>query len=401
MSEKKRNWDGSSKKIKEIAHQLSWQEFTNMEVAEKISFLNNSKTGNPFHVIFSQQFNRTSLSSICEVAEKARLIHKDRVKGRKFLKSLLFGTYALNFFTQPSSRTFLSFTTAEEILGIGIRDIRDPDTSSEAKGESLEDSIRTVSSYVDLMVMRHHEEKAAEMGGWVLNKSDRRIPIINAGSGADQHPTQALTDIYTLSKSFEGNIDGKTIVMVGDLSRGRTVRSLSYLMKNYSDMKLIFVSPPYLKMKDDIKTFLSSHKIPFEEADNLEEVVHLADIIYMTRIQDEWDKKGLKPVPVNDNLARIKAELDEKAAAAKIKTHKPVDPKYRFKKEFLDNKMKSHAVLMHPLPKRDEIDEEVSYSRDPRVLFWRQERNGMWIKVALIATIFKKAQEILDYKLVT
>ncbi len=370
-----KEWTSNSQEIREKARQLSWPEFTGMKEKDKIVFLNNSKTGNPFHVLFSQQFDRASLSLLCQVAEKARLIHKDRNKGRKFLKNLLSGTYALNFFSQPSSRTFLSFETAQEVLGMGIRDIRDPNTSSEAKGESLEDSIRTFSSYVDLMVMRHPQEKAAELGAWVLNKSDRRIPVINGGSGADQHPTQALTDIYTLFKSFDGKIDNRTIVMVGDLARGRTVRSLSYLMKNYSDMKLIFVAPPHLRMRDDIKTFLLRHNIPFWEADNLEEVIHLADAIYMTRIQDEWDIK---------------------TPTAQVKEYKPVDPKYRFRKEYL-NLMQEHAVLMHPLPKRDEIDEEVGYSGDPRVVFWRQERNGMWIRVALIATIFQKEQEILDY----
>jgi len=362
--------------IKKKAHQLSWLEFTDMEEKDKIVFLNNSKTGNPFHVLFSQQFNRTTLSLLCQVAEKARLIHKNRNKGRKFLKNLLFGTYALNFFAQPSTRTRLSFEIAERILGMDATTIDNPSTSSEAKGESMEDAIRTFSSYFDLMTIRHPDKGMAELGAWVLNMSDRRIPVINGGSGADQHPSQALTDIYTLHKSFNGEIDGRTIVMVGDLARGRTVRSLSYLMKNYLDMKLIFVSPPHLRMKDDIKTFLLRHDIAHWEADNLQEVVHLADVIYMTRIQDEWDKK----MPT---------------AQAQAKEYKPI-AKYRFKKEYLDL-MQKHAVLMHPLPKRDEIDKEVGYSGDPRVVFWRQERNGMWIRVALIATIFQKEQEVLDY----
>lgn len=371
----KNNWFNNGQEIKKKAHQLSWLEFAEMETQKKIIFLNNLKTNHPFHVIFSQQFDRNILSLLCQVAEKARLINKDRKKGRKFLRSLLFGTFALNFFSQPSSRTFLSFETAQEMLGMGIRDIRNPNTSSEAKGESLEDSIRTFSSYVDLMVMRHPQENAAELGAWALNKSDRRIPIINGGSGTDQHPTQALTDIYTLFKSFNEEIDGRTIIMVGDLARGRTVRSLSCLMKNYSNMTLIFVSPPHLRMKDDIKSFLTQHNISYYEADNLQDVIYLADAIYMTRVQDEWD---------------------EKTHTAQDKVYKPVDSKYRFKKEYLDL-MQKHAVLMHPLPKRDEIDEEVGYIKDPRVVFWRQERNGMWIRVALIATIFQEQQKILDY----
>lgn len=368
------NWP--NREIERIAREISWQEFSAMEDKEKVPFLN-SYRGSPFHVLFAQQFNRWNLDLLCEVAEKARLIHKSREEGRRFLKSLLFGTYALNFFSQPSTRTFLSFQTAQEILGMGIRDIRDPATSSEAKGETLEDSIRTFSSYVDLVVMRHLDERSAELGAWVLNKSDRRIPVINGGSGKDQHPTQALTDIYTLYKSFDGEINWKTIVMVGDLARGRTVRSLSYLMKNYLGIKLIFVSPPDLKMGDDIKFFLKRHRINYEEAGNLKEVVPLADAIYMTRVQDEHDRK---------------------AAAAKLGVHRPVDDKYRFKKEYLEL-MKKETVLMHPLPKRDEIEEKVGYSSDPRVIFWRQERNGMWIRVALIAVIFGREKKILGYEI--
>lgn len=144
-------------------------------------------------------------------------------------------------------------------------------------------------------------------------------------------------------------------------------------------MKLIFVSPFHLRMENDIKSFLDRHQIEYVEADNLEGVIPLADVIYMTRIQDEWDEKDQKG-----------------SVSGKVKVPKPVDLKYRFKKEYLDL-MKEDAVLMHPLPKRDEIDKEVGYSSDERVVFWRQERNGMWIRVALIAVIFQKEQEILDY----
>lgn len=368
-----------SKEIKKRAREISWEDFSAMEEKKKIIFLNNSQTGNPFHVLFSQQFSRANLERLCQIAEIVRAIHKYRVEGRKFLKNLLFGTYALNFFSQASTRTFLAFETAQRILGMDISDIRDPSTSSEAKGESLKDSIRTFSSYKDLIVVRHPGEQVAELGAWELNKSDRRIPIINAGSGKDQHPTQALTDIYTLYKSFEGKIDGRTIVMCGDLKRGRTVRSLSYLMRNYKSMKLIFISPPHLRMGDDIKDFLDHHDIPWQEEESLKEVIHSADAVYMTRIQDEWDEDDQKEL-----------------VPGKIKVPKPVDSKYKFKKTYL-RLMQKNAVLMHPLPKRDEIDEEVGYSKDKRVVFWRQERNGMWIRVALIAAIFQKEKEIFDY----
>jgi len=364
----------NSQEIRKKAEHINWQDFSKMEEKDKIVFLNNSHTNNPFHVLFAQQFNRTSLNLLCQIAERARDINKNKKEGVDFLKSLLHGAKALNFFYQPSSRTFLSFSAAQGTLGMDIQNIRDPSTSSKTKGETLEDSVRTFSSYEDLIIMRHPDERAVEKGAWVLNKSDRRIPIINAGSGKDQHPTQALTDIYTLYKSFDGKIDNRTIVMCGDLKRGRTVRSLSYLMKNYHDMKLIFVSPPHLRMGEDIKYFLQGHSIPYWEANNLKETVPSADAIYMTRIQDEWDE--------GDNQDK--------------KIPRPVDPKYKFKKEYL-KLMQKDAVLMHPLPKRDEIDEEVGYSKDKRVVFWRQERNGMWIRVALIAVIFQIVEVFFKY----
>jgi len=365
------NWTRHSQRIEEKAQRISWSEFAAMEEKDKIIFLNNSQTGHPFHVLFSQQFNRNSLELLCQVADRARLINKNKLEGVDFLKGLLAGTHALNFFNQPSTRTFLSFETAQETLGMSIRDIRDPSTSSEAKGEALEDSIRTFSSYVDLMVMRHPDEEAVEKGAWVLNKSDRRIPIINGGSGKDQHPTQALTDIYTLYKSFNGQIDGRTIVMCGDLKRGRTVRSLSYLMANYKNVKLVFISPSHLRMGKDIKDFLDRHQVYYCEEDSLEEVIPSADAIYMTRVQNEWDNKSTQRV-------------------------QSVGPKYQFRKGHL-SLMKKGAILMHPLPKRDEIEEEVGYSGDKRVVFWRQERNGMWIRVALIAVIFRKEEAFFKY----
>jgi len=358
--------------IKRQAQQISWDDFFGMGKSDKTIFLNNSRTRNPFHVLFSQQFNRRILDLICQVAEKAREIRKDRRDGRRFLRDLLFDVHALNFFAQPSSRTFLSFGTAQKYLGMDREDIRDPSISSEAKGESWFDSVRTFSAYADLLVLRHFDKDAVEKAAWVLNKSDRRIPVINGGSGPDQHPTQALLDIYTLYRAFGGKIDGKTIAMVGDLARGRTVRSLAYLMKNYEDMQLVFVAPERLKMKVDIKSFLLRHNIPFYETDDLREVIGEVDATYMTRIQDEHDKGGKKDEPA------------------------PVDPRFQFKFEYLDL-MREHAVILHPLPKRDEIDLRVDDCGDPRVAYWDQERNGVYTRLALIATIFEKEQEILNF----
>ena len=169
---------------------------------------------------------------------------------------------AMLYFTQPSTRTFLSFNNACHILGMRTSEIRDPSTSSEVKGESFEDSIRTFSSYVDVIVMRTKESGRAAQAARLMNGIPRPVPVINAGSGSDQHPTQALLDIYTLQRSFEdmGGIDGKVIGMMGDLKRGRTVRSLCYLMKNYKSVRLVFIAPEQFAMEPDVKAYLDQHK---------------------------------------------------------------------------------------------------------------------------------------------
>ncbi len=181
-----------------------------------------------------------------------------------------------------------------------------------------------------------------------------------------------MLDIYTLQKSL-GEIDGKKIAMVGDLLRGRTVRSLSYLMKNYSGVEIYYVSPERLRIADDIKAFLKRHRIRYTESANLQAVIPIVDAVYMTRIQWEWDKPAGSGVPDGGRY----------------------DPRFVFKKEYLD-RMKKNSCLMHPLPKINEIDPELDYSEDPRVVYWRQERNGMWIRAALIARVFDVHKAILS-----
>jgi aspartate carbamoyltransferase catalytic subunit len=273
------------------------------------------------------------------------------------------------YFVQPSTRTFLSFMAACQILGMQCSEVRDTATSSEMKGERPEDSVRTFSSYVDLIVMRYPEAGFAERIALLLNDIGRPVPVINAGSGKDQHPTQALLDIYTLYRSFEnyGGIDGKNIVFVGDLKRGRTVRSLAYLMRNYEDVTCYFVAPPALQMEDDLKEYLNEEGVAFEESNDLEKVIPLADAVYMTRIQDEYDEAG---------------------------ESKTVDYSgFQFKEEYLDI-LPSNGVIMHPLPRRNEIP--LSVDRDKRAMYWRQARNGMWIRTALVAYIFRLEDKILD-----
>jgi len=330
--------------------------FHRMDISKKVPFFTRDKR--LYDCLFAQQFDRALLDHLCKVADALRHAMKTR-EGALAVADLLPHKRAMLYFVQPSTRTFLSFQNACHILGIKTSETRGTSTSSEAKGESPEDTVKTFSSYVDLIIMRHPAPGFVEKTAWVMNRAKRPVPIVSGGSGKDQHPTQALLDVYTLSRSLPGGIEGKTIVMVGDLKRGRTVRSLSYLMKNYKGVKLVYVAPPELKMESDILDFLKRHKIPYRETEDLAGGLPEADAIYMTRIQDEHDVAG---------------------------ESRAVDfDKFSFKAEHLKLIKKTCAIL-HPLPRRHEI--EPSVDDDDRAVYWRQERNGMWIRAALIAYIF-------------
>jgi len=344
---------------------LAWKELQSLTLREKAEFFN--VNGRPFHCLLAQQFNREMLDALGQLATCIRRIAKSKA-GMEFLGGILDHKRAMLYFSQPSSRTFLSFYAACQILGMKPAEVRDTRTSSEMKGESLEDTVRTFSSYFDIIIMRTPQQGFAEKMAWLLSNTERPIPIINAGSGRDQHPTQALLDIYTLQRSFErlGGIDGKTVVFVGDLARGRTVRSLAYLLTNYDHVRQVFVAPPQLQIGRDILEQLNEAGVSYELSDDFESAIRKADAIYMTRIQDEWDTEP-------GESSRIDVE------------------RFAFRKHHLQV-IKPHAVIMHPLPRRQEIEPAVD--NDPRAVYWRQVRNGMWIRVALMATIFNVADVI-------
>lgn len=321
-----------------------------------------------FHVIDPRNFERPLLDELCELATRVRAVAKFH-SGALYLQDLLPTRRAMLYFTQPSTRTFLSFNNACHVLGMRTSEIRDPSTSSEVKGERFEDSIRTFSSYVDIIIMRTRQPGRAAQAARLMDTIARPIPVINAGSGSDQHPTQALLDIYTLEHGFasRGGIDGKVIGMMGDLKRGRTVRSLCYLIKNYFDVRLVFVAPKQFAMEDDVKSHLEEHGIPFTETERLEEVLPTLDALYVTRMQTEWDS-------ANESRA---VELERFSVGSKELAM-----------------LKPEALIMHPLPRGPEIDPAVD--ADPRAMYWRQERNGMWMRVAVLAKIFRLESRIQD-----
>ena len=313
-----------------------------------------------FHVIDPRVFDRRLLDELCDLATRVRSLAKTDA-GARMLRDLLPTRRAMLYFTQPSTRTFLSFNNACHILGMRTSEIRDPSTSSEVKGESFEDSIRTFSSYVDVIVMRTKEPGRAAQAAKLMDSIPRPVPVINAGSGSDQHPTQALLDIYTLARSFEdrGGIDGKVIGMMGDLKRGRTVRSLCYLMRHYFGVRLVFIAPEQFAMQGDVKEHLDQHRIRYSETNRLGDVLPELDALYVTRMQSEWDTAGESR---SVDLSSFSVGTRELAL------------------------LKRDAIIMHPLPRGPEIDPVVDL--DPRAMYWRQERNGMWMRVAVLIKIF-------------
>jgi aspartate carbamoyltransferase catalytic subunit len=349
--------------------EYTWDAYAALPLDTKVELLA-QRDGTPFHTLFAQQFNRGILDELGTLATEIRTIAKSRA-GMQFLQSLLGHKRAMLYFSQPSSRTFLSFLSACQILGLGTGELRDASTSSEYKGESREDSVRTFSSYFDMIIMRTPEKGLAEHMAWVLSNSERPIPIINAGSGQDQHPTQALLDIYTLQRSFErrGGLRDRTVVFVGDLARGRTVRSLSALLLNYPNIEQVFVAPAPLQIGRDVLDALDAGGVRYRLGDDLASALPNADAVYMTRIQDEWDKEQGESAKIDTSRFHIGVE--------EMKLLPP------------------DAVLMHPLPRRAEISVEVDH--DPRAMYWRQMRNGMWIRAALIATTFGFGRRIHEY----
>ena len=349
--------------------EISWEDFNRLSLEEKAPYLVQAN-GRPYHVLIAQQFNREQLDGLCGLATRIRRIAKSK-EGMRFLSDLLCHKRAMLDFTQPSSRTFLSFYAACQILGIRPAEVRDPSISSEMKGESREDSVRTFSSYFDMIIMRTPLQGFVEKMVWELSNTDRPLPIINAGSGKDQHPTQALLDIYTLQRSFEknGELANKHIVFCGDLARGRTVRSLSRLLTYYPNIRQTFAAPEHLKIGQDIIDDLAAHNVDFTVTTDFKSTIPTADAIYMTKIQDEWDKTAGESS--HFNLMDFALTVD-------------------------DMKQLPHtSVIMHPLPRRHEIDPAID--SDPRAVYWRQMRNGMWVRSALIATIFGRDQEITHY----
>jgi len=295
------------------------------------------------HVLESQQFSRELLDEIFERADAMRA-EPHRASGR------LQGRIMAALFYEPSTRTRLSFESAMLRLGgrtMGTDNARE--FSSAAKGETLEDTVRIVGGYADVIVLRHPDEGAAARAAAVSD-----VPVINGGDGKAQHPTQALLDLYTVKDEL-GRVDGVRVAIVGDLANGRTARSLAYLLSKYRDVELWFVAPPQVQMGQDIKDHLDEHEVSWHETSDLDEVLPKVDVVYQTRIQKE--------------------RFPDEAAYRAVHGVYVVDADTMAR-------LSPYTIVMHPLPRVDEIDPAVD--DDPRAAYFRQARNGVQIRMALL-----------------
>ena len=257
-------------------------------------------------------------------------------------------------FYEPSTRTRLSFEAAMVRLGGTVLTTESAaEFSSAAKGETLADTVRTVEAYADVIVLRHFQSGSAAVAAAAAQK-----PLVNAGDGPGQHPTQALLDVYTIAKEL-GRLDGLTVALVGDLANGRTVRSLAYLLSKFEGVKLVFVAPPVVRMGDDIKAFLTEKGVQWSESEDLLATAAACDVLYQTRIQ----KERFTDRPADYEAARGRYVVNAGVMAV----------------------LPRRAIVMHPLPRLDEIATEVD--GDPRSAYFRQAANGLFIRMALLKVL--------------
>jgi len=301
------------------------------------------------HVVEVGQFDRTSVEDLFRQSEAMRRLPQTNAPLRGRILSTLF--------YEPSTRTRLSFESAMHRLGgqvIATENARE--FSSAIKGETLEDTIRIVEGYADAIVIRHFEQGAAHRAAAVA-----AVPIINAGDGPGEHPTQALLDLYTIQHEL-GRIDGLRVALVGDLRFGRTARSLAMLFRLTRDTEMVFVSPPAVPMGEDVRATLDAHGVSYSDEPDLATVLPDVDVVYQTRIQRErfattQEYEASRGVYVIDQAAM--------------------------------ERLNPRAIVLHPLPRVGEISPDVD--RDPRAAYFRQAHNGVFVRMALLMHVFRES----------
>ena len=303
-------------------------------------------------IISVKQFRREDLEYVFGVAHEMRGM-VERVGTFDLLK----GKILANLFYEPSTRTSSSFTAAMERLGGSVIPINEVRYSSVSKGESLPDTIRTLECYADVIVLRHPETGSAAIAAKAARK-----PVINAGDGIGEHPTQALLDTFTIFEELSGgSVDGMTVTMLGDLKYGRTVHSLARLLSLFN-VRINYVSPEILRMPRDVMSEVGEKGIPQAEFTTLEEVLPETDVLYVTRVQKE--------------------RFEDPAEYEKVKGAYVIDPE-------IMKAAKQEMIVMHPLPRVGEISAD--FDDDPRAAYFRQMEYGLYVRMALLAMVLGKA----------
>ncbi|MFA6520166.1 MAG: aspartate carbamoyltransferase [Candidatus Paceibacterota bacterium] len=305
------------------------------------------------HIISANQFKKNDLENILSLAG---VLEQDSKEGK--IKKILEDKIVACVFFEPSTRTRLSFETAALKLGAKVISAENAmENSSAHKGESIEDTTRILCSYADVVVIRHPAGGTLEKAVKVATK-----PLINAGDGTNQHPSQGLLDVYTIKKE-KGRLKNLNIGFGGDLLNSRTLKSLVPLLQLYEGNKFYFISPKELELPREFMNALEENKVQFEELRSIEEALPHLDVLYMTRVQKE--------------------------RFADVREYEKVKDLFIFKKEHLKI-LKPDAIIMHPLPKINEIEIEVD--ADPRAAYFRQAENGLYVRMALLSYVLE-----LDY----
>lgn len=311
------------------------------------------KGRNPFKgqdILSVKQFDRENLRYLFGLAEEMRIIVE-----RVGHSNLLQGKVMASLFYEPSTRTSSSFIAAMSRLGGAVIPINEVVYSSVTKGESLPDTVRTLESYADVIVLRHPEVGSAAIAAHYCEK-----PIINAGDGVGEHPTQALLDLFTIEEDHN-RVDGLSVAMVGDLKYGRTVHSLTRLLSLYN-VKFYFVSPDILRMPPELVEEVKQKGLEYEELEDVSQVIDRADVLYVTRVQKERFT----------DLAQYDA----------VKDYYVITPE-------IMKRAKQTMTVMHPLPRVGEISYAVD--ADPRASYFRQMKNGMYVRMALLTAVLGRA----------
>jgi len=292
------------------------------------------------HILETQQFDREALNNLFQVATSLEGKRTKDLDG-KIMASLFFA---------PSTRTRLSFESAMYRLGGHVISMENAsESSSSTKGETIEDTVRIVDNYADVIVLRH-----PEVGMLARAAAVSEVSVINGGDGIGQHPTQAFLDLYTIFREI-GRTDDFHIAFVGNLAYYRAARSLAYLLGKYNNVKMTFVSGPELAMKDDVKDYLKERGVQFTETDDLAGAMREADVVYQTRIAEEW-------IPDHDQYEKLRG-------------------KYVIDRALVDQ-MKERSILIHPLPRAGEITPEVDDS--PHAVYFKQAEYGVLVRMALL-----------------